>query len=364
MRSPKLLFLIPLLLAGNIMFSQNHEKAKTQYDDGMSFYFDFKPQKAYEKFMAAIKEELATDDSDHNFIGACYEMAAGTKSQMDEFNDAIALTKRSLQYLRESGNRKNINDALTFLADYYFWFQLYNQPLESIGQPGKPEWVNFSIDHVYAINHDTLWVLIYGGINHGIIKGDTGSAFSVYTSEYADRENLHLGLANLIESDFNVSTCYVVLNNITDTLLCVMEGDLIKLQCILPEHNEDSIIARLAQLNIIFNDIDGNSIINQLEILCNTDPLLEDDILEFMRYDIHKIWEFRQDYLEENPTWTELLPGGKYDGLSLIDALRLTTKSDVLAFLNYVLASPEEYMGRRWKINEAYATWLLNAASR
>ena len=34
----------------------------------------------------------------------------------------------------------------------------------------------------------------------------------------------------------------------------------------------------------------------------------------------------------------------KYDGINLMDALKLTTKSDILAFLDFVLASPEEYM--------------------
>lgn len=349
-----------LLLAGNIMFSQNHKKAKAKYDDGVSYYFDFKPKKAHKKFVDAIKEELSIDNPDYDFIGGCYEMAAGTKSQMEEYNDAISLTKQSLQYFRKSGNRENINDAITFLADYYFWFQLYDQSLEPAGQAGSPMWINFTIDHVYAVNDDTLWVLIDGGINHGIIKGDTGSAFGIHKSEYSGRGNLCLGFANVIESDFNVSTCYVILNDITDTLFRVMKGDFIKLQCILPKHDENSIILRLAQLNIIFNDNEGAPIINQLELLANTDLQLEDDILEFMRDDIYRTQEYLQNNLEDNPSWTEPLLDGKYNGINLMDAFKLITKSDIIAFLNFVLTSPKEYMGQRLKISEAYAAWLVD----
>lgn len=53
-----------------------------------------------------------------------------------------------------------------------------------------------------------------------------------------------------------------------------------------------------------------------------------------------------------------------YAGKYLFDVMENVTPGEVRTFLEYVDARPFPYMGGRWKISEAFATWAFNGAPR
>jgi len=223
------------------------------------------------------------------------------------------------------------------------------------------QWVIFKVDSVLADSQDTMWVRLNGGTNAAIIEGSKGNAYSIYNSDDPDRGNLVLGSATHLSSEQDQSLCYVLLSDTTDPAKRIIAGDLVELPCLLPYREESFTMARIAQLGILFNDLDGNPLFTQLQMLYNTEMRLEDEIMAIMASDVYATWEFIKDMADDYPSWKEPMEGGKYDGFSMLDAMQNTTPSDVAAFLNFVLAFPGKYMGKTWKINETYATWLINA---
>jgi len=227
--------------------------------------------------------------------------------------------------------------------------------------PNENKWVVFRVDSVLYQRNDTVWVVIDGGTEDNIIQGATGNTYSVYSSDNPDRGTLILGTAYHISAESHSSSCYIVLNNPSDPSLRVFTNDLVELSCNLPGTDESYLLTRIAQLHIQFNDLDGNPLFTQRELLFNTDWQKEEELLDIMADDVRETLEFILDYTDDNPSWKEPMEGGRYDGHSMLDAMLVTTSSDIAAFLNFVIAFPGKYMGNTWKINETYATWLINA---
>jgi tetratricopeptide (TPR) repeat protein len=221
-------------------------------------------------------------------------------------------------------------------------------------------WVMFPVDSILAMNKDSVLVRIKGGINHGIIKDENGNVYSSYDSEEPDRGNLVLGSASCLAQTDNYSFCLVLLNDTTNPSLNIRINDILELPCQLPARDNSYVFTRLAKLDIQFNDLDVLPLYNQLQMLYNGDRQLEEEILALMVQDIYDTWDYIRDFAADNPSWSEPMDGGKYQGYSMLDAMKMTTKSDITAFLNFVASFPGKYMGKEWKINETYATWLIN----
>jgi len=357
----KLLFLIAILIISYNVSSQSSDKAGSYYETAMSLYSDDKYAEAYSEFIDAINTENEVINPDHNFIGECYEYAGGTKTNTLEFSVALNLYKQSIKEYRKSQNTEKLEEIILFIADYYNLIREYDLTLKHDIDDPSQAWAAFSVDSVLNISNDTMWVSIIGGSNDGIIPDGDGTAYSTYSDEYPDRGNMVLGSVYLESSDKNSSICKVIISNTVNPDYRVMKGDLLEVLCNLSEKNNSYLLTQIAKLNVVFEDLEGASIFNQFEMLFNADYELEEDIIQFMVNDIHETWEFLQDYVEDNPEWTELQEGGKFDGISMMDALKGTIASDIEAFLNFVISYPGKYMGKSWKINETYATWLINA---
>lgn len=66
--------------------------------------------------------------------------------------------------------------------------------------------------------------------------------------------------------------------------------------------------------------------------------------------------------LAQMPKSNTMLTDGRYKGSKLFDKMRTITASDLVLFLEYILARPNKYKGHTWKISEIFATWLVGGA--
>lgn len=360
MKSYKILLLVLILAAGNSLFSQNSETAGMIYGDALALYYEEKPQEAFSEFIKAINEESKLDNPDHNFLGECYKYAAENKAELIEYVPAIDYCNKSLDEYRMADNEYEIGILIPVLASYYSNLRWYDQSLPYPEQEFKKTWVAFSVDSVFGITNDTMWVIIDGGDNFRITPGGKGNAYSIYTTGNPDRGNVVLGSAWHYKSNDNAAICFVVLSNTNDPAYQVKKGDMIELPCKLPVHDETFLLSRIAQLDVQFYDLEGTPIFDQLEMLYNTDPQLEDDILNLMVNNIYETWGYMQVYVDDYPSWIEPMEGGKYEGVSLLGALEITTRADIDAFLNFMNSYPGKYMGHQWNLIETFATWLIN----
>jgi tetratricopeptide (TPR) repeat protein len=77
--------------------------------------------------------------------------------------------------------------------------------------------------------------------------------------------------------------------------------------------------------------------------------------------DVKETVPYIKDFAKDNPSWTQPLEKGRFAGVSMLEGMSRTTPEDVAVFLRFVKSFPGKYMGHTWKINETYATWMINA---
>ena len=65
-------------------------------------------------------------------------------------------------------------------------------------------------------------------------------------------------------------------------------------------------------------------------------------------------------YDPDESDMTEKIDSGAFAGLNMWEAMLISKTTDVKAFLRYVIDYPHKYMGRKFRIDESYATWVIN----
>jgi hypothetical protein len=67
-------------------------------------------------------------------------------------------------------------------------------------------------------------------------------------------------------------------------------------------------------------------------------------------------------FLENNPDMNVKVKGGKYEGKMVLNTMKECNSGDITDFFGYMIARPNLYAGREWKIAEIFATWLSEGA--
>jgi hypothetical protein len=63
---------------------------------------------------------------------------------------------------------------------------------------------------------------------------------------------------------------------------------------------------------------------------------------------------------KQMPEHNQPVVGGLFDGKKLFDAMEMTTTKELIEFLKYMVARPQNYAGNTWKLSEIYATWVTS----
>ena len=98
------------------------------------------------------------------------------------------------------------------------------------------------------------------------------------------------------------------------------------------------------------------------DLLTSDSKQKEDSLYRVMIADLKESYEFLKtlDNLPENVT--SKMTTGRYPGKSVLEIMRDATKKDIESFLYFVKDFPAKYMSQSYKLNETFATWLINDA--
>ncbi|HEX8072541.1 MAG TPA: tetratricopeptide repeat protein [Pyrinomonadaceae bacterium] len=179
---------------------------------------------------------------------------------------------------------------------------------------------------------------------------------SVYDAQ-AKRDVKQIGTGEIVRVEPDTTLVRVTLNDPTGDGV-VRAGDTVEHKALVPDLPVRSVLWRMAaEFNITFLDGDGKaSFYDYRKLYANETPELVDSILDAMIADIHAT--AARDDLRD--ALAVKLEGGRFKGQTLGEAMRNTKRADLLGFLNFVEAYPGKYYGHRFKLNETYATWLIN----
>jgi hypothetical protein len=67
-------------------------------------------------------------------------------------------------------------------------------------------------------------------------------------------------------------------------------------------------------------------------------------------------------FTQNNPSMDKPIHSGDFKGQKVLGVMTGCTSSTVEQFLEYIIARPRLYAGKKWKISEIFATWLMNGA--
>lgn len=220
----------------------------------------------------------------------------------------------------------------------------------------------FRITAISKIKPDSIVALIQGGKMQGISLGSTGPISASFT-EGLNRTSEELGFGSVLRVDSNESLLIIRPKDTSTSNVAkqIMKGDYIKLSIKIKKLPYHSIFFDLALMDIDFQNMDRKGIYQFDDLLFKDSKLFEDSLLKACAKDVYDTY----DYLKSDSSFSSLQIKnliGRYNNKSVFDVMSSCTPKDIYAFLAFVKSYPGKYIGKSWKINETFATWVINNA--
>ena len=219
----------------------------------------------------------------------------------------------------------------------------------------------FKIYFVYPQN-DTMIVFIEGTQGVGIKKGNEATAYQAYENtaegEKEKRDFKAIGSGRVVKKD-SVVACMILLDNANEKLRI---GDMIALKVNVPAKPYRSIFSQLAFNNIYLVNAERKKFYTSKEIIINDGKKLEDSIYALMKADCSASYDMLKDMQGLPESVTGKMKDSRYAGKTVLEVLRDAKKEDIESFLKFVNDYPGKYMAQDFKLNETFATWLINNA--
>lgn len=219
----------------------------------------------------------------------------------------------------------------------------------------------FDIYFTYRKN-DTVVVFIDGAQGLGIKKGTLIDAYQSYSSKTnaagQSRKFKSAGAGKIVKADSMIAAM-VKLDKIDDTLI---EGDLVSIKINIPLIERRSIFSDLAFNKILFTNLSREGIYKLTDILSDDNKQKEDSLYSIMLKDIHDSYAYMKDREDMKEMLNKKMPGGRYEGKTILEMLRDAKREDLESYFLFVTAYPDNYRGKNFKLNETFVTWALNNA--
>lgn len=221
--------------------------------------------------------------------------------------------------------------------------------------------IYFKIYFVYPVN-DTMIVFIDGAKGLEVKKGDEATAYQAYEktaeNEKEGRDFKAIGSGRVVKSD-SVIACMILLDNGNEKL---RKGDMVALKVHVPAIASRSIFSQLAFNNIYFTNAEKKKFYLLPNLVYNDGKNLEDSIYASMLKDCFDSYNMLKDMEGLPESVTGKMKEGGYAGKTVLEVLRDAKKKDIESFLKFVNDYPGKYMANDFKLNETFATWLINNA--
>lgn len=219
----------------------------------------------------------------------------------------------------------------------------------------------FRVKTILERHGETQIAALDGGNIDGILLHGKGEAVGTYSPEFKNRGGTTLGSAEVLLVQENSSVVEIALTDTSSAEHLAQEGDMVSIPTTIPKKPYRSLLYQLSALNIEFQTNERGVLYHFRQVLQDDSPDLESDILALMATDVRETVPLIVDLVKDNPTWVQPMQGGRFAGISMLDGMNRTNGGDVAMFLRFIRSFPGKYMGHTWKINETYATWLINA---
>jgi CHAT domain-containing protein/tetratricopeptide (TPR) repeat protein len=198
---------------------------------------------------------------------------------------------------------------------------------------------------------------IDAGTDDGVVEGWQGRLFSKWNSA-TKRDHKELGTVEVLSAKERTATVRLTVDNPSGATAPIA-GDLAELPLRLPAEPKRSLLWELAKLDITMTDGFRKPLFT-FRTLVNSETEAADEAV-FQRI-LSDIIGTAKELGSDSALLKEPQKAGRYRGRTLYDVMTSVKRSDVEAFFQFVASYPGKYIGGTWRVDETFATWVINGA--
>jgi hypothetical protein len=351
--------LLILLLTFSIGFAQNSPEAGKAYEKAKKLEQKDKFPKMFEAMIEAITLETKLEDGqDREFVGDIYFHYARYFIGKEHFGSASQFFFLSALNYQLGGHTAKAQSTFQQVAFFEDSARLHQSNYVFSFKNTDKEYTRYPISSIVKTAGDTTWFTMNMGKRDSLTIGQSGWFLSIYDDQIPERYVEALGATTLVSMEFGRSLWYMVMSDDGKTSGFVPQlGDLNYLQVASNPESLDGLVEQLTKYHTLFLS-DYNKPFYSYDIGQQiAGPKSEGAIIAAMRDVIVSTATLIYD--PETSDHTELLDSGAFKGYNMWEAMKMTTTSDVRAYLRYVIDNPHGYMGQEFRIDEYYASWIL-----
>ncbi|MBI1308053.1 MAG: hypothetical protein GC181_15720 [Bacteroidetes bacterium] len=354
------LFFFALLFLGiNSSFAQNSKKAAAEYQKSKDALEKQDYSKMAGLMVSAMQTELTYEKPDYTFIGQILEELG---SWLISDNTYLAQSSEyyflaSINYAR-GGDYEKAKSANDKAADLQDSIRKYDVQLPFPEGDVLYDNLYFPVGKILKIKGDTTWFELEAGKNEGVEAEQTGWILTRYDSD-SERGNREYGKYFITEIHNTYSIAKAVRSG-DGKNLTLLSGDNALVRVPVPVSTYKGLLFELTKLNVIFANDFKKRLFNYCQIRSITKETSEEAIVSVMRRIVYETADYLYNPNDSTDKLNIPLAGGKYQGSNMWEAMLNTRNQDVFDFLDFVKSYPAKYMGRKYRIDETYATWIIN----
>lgn len=222
-------------------------------------------------------------------------------------------------------------------------------------QADSTEWLRaFPITaYIVDLNDSTKLVQLEMPEGHIIKYGQIGLVRGVYKNSHSDTVQKGYGRCYLMKGAWYY---FAISNNNSGSSL--KEGDLLYTFMKRTSAYYGRIL-KLASHFIQLQDVYENRFFDRYTVFLSWRKEDETALIDSMAKDVR----FTGNYFLENDTsMNRAIEKGVYKGQRVLTVMAACKPADIMDFIDYVIARPNLYAGRQWKLAEVFATWAAEGA--
>ncbi len=356
------------MLASSVQAQQSKPSFQMLIDQADTLHDSGDIYDASEKYLAALASiDLSTITlNEYPSVIRALERAGYVFYLVDSYNLALQYFWLALDLSRELPGKEQAYSIIPKLANTYKYMRMENvspPPLEADELETAEVYYKIIGEPQYYENE--LYAFINAGLFDGLYSASTGSIYGSYNPDYPDRLIMLLGSATIDDLDSSQAIIKINPLYLQEGEKKILKNDMAQMLSKVPRKDLNSIFWDLAIMQVLFHNINNEPIYDYRMLLKADSPELEEEILEIMRRDVYETWVWLDEQDDgsrsEMPNiFLDTLTSGRFQGKTVYEAMKITTNDDIRSFLGFVKVYPAKYMGIDYKINETYATWIIN----
>lgn len=360
MQPLRLLILLLITLSSFVAVAQNSPKAQKAYEKGEKLYKKEKYNEVPECYAEAIAAETDLGEgADHAFLGKVLFQYARFFISDNYYGYASQFFFWSALNYQRAGDSIKAESALSqasYFSDSCDKYQsMYYQSKDSMGR----KYIRYPVRSIDSVSGDTTWFSVNLGTRDSLTPGQKGSILTIYDKNDPKRELEYYGKTVLVDLDFGRSKWYSIVDpEFKPKNIGLQAGDLLYVEVGYDMGGNKGIFDELVALGVIFKDYNGDLMYNYRLTQSMNQKRSEQLLIRMMRNTVRHT--ARELYDPNSDDYTQPLDSGAFKGLNMWEAMLQSTDADIRAFLQFVIDYPGKYMGRNFRIDETYATWIIN----